>query len=34
MTTMRRVKFEIYRYDPDKDDRPYMQKLEVELLPT
>jgi succinate dehydrogenase / fumarate reductase iron-sulfur subunit len=28
------VKFEIYRYDPDKDDKPYMQKLEVELLPT
>ncbi|XVN74057.1 Succinate dehydrogenase iron-sulfur subunit [Oligella sp. MSHR50489EDL] len=28
------VKFEIYRYDPDKDERPYMQKLEVELRPT
>lgn len=28
------VKFEIYRYDPDKDDKPYMQKLEVELQPT
>ena len=28
------VKFEIYRYDPDKDERPYMQKLEVELQPT
>lgn len=28
------VKFEIYRYDPDKDERPYMQKLEVELEPT
>ena len=27
------VKFEIYRYDPDKDERPYMQKLEVELGP-
>jgi succinate dehydrogenase / fumarate reductase iron-sulfur subunit len=28
------VKFSIYRYDPDKDDKPYMQQLEVELLPT
>lgn len=28
------MKFEIYRYDPDKDERPYMQKLEVELQPT
>ncbi len=28
------VKFSIYRYDPDKDERPYMQNLEVELLPT
>lgn len=34
MTEKRVVKFEIYRYDPDKDDRPYMQKLEVELQPT
>ncbi len=34
MSTKRVVKFEIYRYDPDKDDRPYMQKLEVELEPT
>jgi succinate dehydrogenase / fumarate reductase iron-sulfur subunit len=23
--------FQIYRYDPDKDDKPYMQTLEVEL---
>ena len=30
MSTKRIVKFEIYRYDPDKDERPYMQKLEVE----
>ena len=29
----RTVKFEIYRYDPDKDERPYMQKLDVELGP-
>jgi succinate dehydrogenase / fumarate reductase, iron-sulfur subunit len=28
------VRFEIYRYDPDKDDKPYMQKLEVKLAPT
>jgi succinate dehydrogenase / fumarate reductase, iron-sulfur subunit len=34
MSTKRVIKFEIYRYDPDKDDRPYMQKLEVELEPT
>ena len=23
--------FKIYRYDPDKDAKPYMQTLEVEL---
>ncbi|PLC51227.1 succinate dehydrogenase iron-sulfur subunit [Pollutimonas subterranea] len=34
MSQKRTVKFEIYRYDPDKDERPYMQKLEVELQPT
>ncbi|MCX8006342.1 MAG: 2Fe-2S iron-sulfur cluster-binding protein, partial [Burkholderiaceae bacterium] len=28
------VKFEIYRYDPDRDAKPYMQKLEVRLAPT
>ena len=34
-TQARRVmKFSIYRYDPDKDAKPYMQDLEVELLPT
>lgn len=33
MSTKRIVKFEIYRYDPDKDERPYMQKVEVELHP-
>ncbi|HUH88159.1 MAG TPA: succinate dehydrogenase iron-sulfur subunit [Pusillimonas sp.] len=33
MSEKRIVKFEIYRYDPDKDERPYMQKLEVELHP-
>ncbi|RTZ44502.1 succinate dehydrogenase iron-sulfur subunit [Candidimonas sp. SYP-B2681] len=34
MSQKRIFKFEIYRYDPDKDERPYMQKLEVELQPT
>ncbi len=34
MSEQRVVKFEIYRYDPDKDERPYMQKLEVTLAPT
>lgn len=34
MSQKRIVKFEIYRYDPDKDERPYMQKLDVELEPT
>lgn len=29
----RLVRFEIYRYDPDKDAKPYMQKLNVELEP-
>jgi len=33
MSQDRIVKFEIYRYDPDKDERPYMQKLEVALQP-
>ncbi|MCC7060240.1 MAG: succinate dehydrogenase iron-sulfur subunit [Burkholderiaceae bacterium] len=27
------LKFSIYRYDPDKDARPYMEDLEVELGP-
>jgi succinate dehydrogenase / fumarate reductase iron-sulfur subunit len=34
MSEKRVMKFEIYRYDPDKDERPYMQKFEVELQPT
>ena len=33
-TNTRRMKFSIYRFDPDKDQKPYMQDLEVELLPT
>ena len=28
------MKFSIYRYDPDKDAKPYMQELSVELGPT
>ena len=27
------MRFEIYRYDPDKDAKPYMQQLEVRLAP-
>jgi len=27
------VRFQIYRYDPDKDAKPYMQSLEVTLQP-
>jgi hypothetical protein len=34
MNDKRRMKFSIYRYNPDKDAKPYMQELEVELLPT
>ena len=30
----RTVKFQIYRYDPDKDAKPYMQDLSVELKDT
>jgi hypothetical protein len=30
VTTMKRT-FQIYRYDPDKDAKPYMQTVEVEL---
>ena len=28
------MKFSIYRFDPNKDQKPYMQDIEVELLPT
>lgn len=34
MSEKRTVKFEIYRYDPDKDERPYMQKLDVVVDPS
>ena len=27
----RTVQFKIYRYDPDKDEKPYMQDISVEL---
>jgi len=30
----RTLKFQIYRYDPDKDEKPYMQDLTVELQDT
>jgi len=30
----RTVQFKIYRYDPDKDAKPYMQDISVELAPT
>lgn len=30
----RTLKFQIYRYDPDKDAKPYMQDLSVELQDT
>ena len=32
--TNRTMRFSIYRYDPDKDAKPYMQDLTVELGPT
>jgi len=32
--TARSVRFSIYRYDPDKDAKPYMQDLTVELKDT
>ncbi|HMU69568.1 MAG TPA: 2Fe-2S iron-sulfur cluster-binding protein, partial [Chitinophagales bacterium] len=28
------MKFSIYRYDPDKDDKPYMQDYDIQLAPT
>ncbi|MBW4046824.1 MAG: succinate dehydrogenase iron-sulfur subunit [Proteobacteria bacterium] len=31
MAMTRKMKFSIYRYDPDKDVKPYMQDYEVEL---
>jgi len=32
--TTRSVRFSIYRYDPDKDAKPYMQDLTVQLIDT
>jgi succinate dehydrogenase / fumarate reductase iron-sulfur subunit len=34
MPAARTMQFRIYRYDPDKDTRPYMQDLTVELQDT
>ncbi|HLR83240.1 MAG TPA: succinate dehydrogenase iron-sulfur subunit [Paenalcaligenes sp.] len=31
MSVNRKLNFEIYRYDPDKDERPYMQNVQIEL---
>ena len=28
------MKFSIFRFDPDKDKKPYMQDYDIELLPT
>lgn len=28
------MRFSIYRYDPDKDEKPYMQDYDVQLAPT
>ena len=30
----RTVNFKIYRYDPDKDEKPYMQDISVQLEPS
>ena len=30
----RTLKFQIYRYDPDKDTKPYMQDVTVQLKET
>ena len=32
--TERNIKFSIYRYDPEKDNKPYMQDLSVRLSDT
>ncbi|MEY4001816.1 MAG: hypothetical protein RI968_934, partial [Pseudomonadota bacterium] len=32
--TTRSIRFSIYRYDPDRDEKPYMQDLTVELQST
>ena len=34
MSFIREAKFSIFRYDPEKDDKPYMQDLKVELQDT
>ena len=34
MTAVREAKFSIFRYDPDRDEKPYMQDLTVKLQET
>ena len=31
---MQKIRFSLYRYDPDKDDKPYMQDIEVDVSAT
>ena len=31
MSEIRETKFKIFRYDPDKDEKPYMQDVKVGL---
>lgn len=31
---MEKIHFKVYRYDPDKDEKPYMQDYELEVEPT
>ncbi len=31
---MEKIKLSLYRYNPDKDDKPYMQDFDVEIEPT
>ena len=34
MSEIRETKFKIFRYDPDKDEKPYMQDIKVGLEST
>ena len=31
---MEKIRFQIYRYNPDKDKKPYFQDYELEIEPT
>ncbi|MCG9766968.1 2Fe-2S iron-sulfur cluster-binding protein, partial [Vibrio alginolyticus] len=31
---MEKVRFQVYRYNPDRDAAPYMQDYELEILPS